>query len=254
MSLALSSATAVLARALPYRRGPAAAELPRRVKILDWGVNTGRTTGARVLVDERVVETLCANQETTACERIPLDYEHQSVPAHPNYLPDPRDVPAHGEIEVVSGDGVYLSSLDYTPSGLAHAASYQDVSAVVHLDPDGRPLWISSVALTQRGDVAGMEFAESLAALAASAIPNPKSAIRNSPPPTTMPDTQSTDAPAWRDLLIATLGLTPGEVLLALSARTPEIPAARTDALSADEARAAKSLGLTDDEYRLALA
>lgn len=159
--------------AQPFRRGAAAAGLPQRVKILGWGENLGRTTGARILVDEHVAKTLSANQELMAIERVPLDYEHQSVQGHPNYLRDPRHSPGSGVIEVVVGEGVFLSAMDYTPNGETHAADYLDVSGVVHLDKNQRPLWISSVALTQRGDVAGMEFAEAVAVLAAS-YPSPK--------------------------------------------------------------------------------
>lgn len=337
---ALSSRTAVLSTALPFRRGEAAAPLPQRVKILAWGGNIGRTTGARILVDESVAATLCANQELVACDRIPLDYEHQSVAAHPNFKADPRHTAAHGEIEVIPGDGVYLSALDYTPNGAEMASGYQDVSAVVHLDKDGRPLWISSVALTQRGDVAGMEFAESVAALSAGS-PFKAGSPSPSPAPSPIPNPQShmnttpitpEDAQTFRDLLILKLGLKPGvsgeisteeiiaaaqkeadeeaaepvepdDVTVALSARMDaferqslvdaalregkaiplsaealattsvetlrdllahlapgevslsatarkEVPVARIVALSAEQSRAAKALGLTEEEYR----
>jgi phage I-like protein len=158
---------AVLSVAAPFRRGGAEAGLPQRVRILKWGENVGRTTGARILVDEVVAETLAANQELVAIERVPMDYEHQSVKDHPNYQPDPRHSPGAGTIEVVVGEGVYLSRIDYSPSGLEHAPGYQDVSGVIHLDAECRPLWISSVALTQTGDVAGMEFSEAMAVLSA---------------------------------------------------------------------------------------
>ena len=156
-----------LSLALPFRRGAAAAGLPQRVKILGWGENIGRTTGARILVDDKVAQTLSSNQELVAIERVPMDYEHQSHKDHPNYLPDPRLSPGAGTIEVVPGEGVFLSAIEYTSNGATHAESYQDVSAVVHLDGEGRPLWISSVALTQTGDVSGMEFSEAVAVLSA---------------------------------------------------------------------------------------
>lgn len=323
----LATAAAVLSVALPFRRGGAAAGLPQRIKILGWGENVGRTTGARILVDDAVAETLSANQELVACDRIPLDYEHQSVKGHPNYLPDPRLSPGSGVVEVVPGEGVFLSAITYTANGETHADSYQDVSAVVHLDRAGRPLWVSSVALTQKGDVAGMELAEAIAALSAAepskSTPAPAKKIMNS------------DQNQFRALCISLLGLPAGEsgpitddeilaaaeaktaamsadpekvadttaVLSAMSERmdatdrklllaeaalagkviplsaemvnqtpiavlsalidklTPgevpftvrggvEKPAARVAALSADESRAARSLGLTDDEYR----
>lgn len=160
-----------LSVALPFRSGADAAGLPQRVKILSWGENIGRTTGKLILVDEESASALPRNQELVACERVPMDYVHQSLKGHPNFQPDPRHSPGSGIIEVVPGDGIYLAALEYTPNGLQHAASYQDVSAVVHLDAKKRPLWISSVALTQTGDVAGMEFKEAVAALAALQTP-----------------------------------------------------------------------------------
>lgn len=162
-----TAASAVLSVAAPFRRGGAEVGLPQRVRILKWGENVGRTTGARILVDEVVAATLTANQELVAIERVPMDYEHQSVKDHPNFQPDPRHSPGAGTIEVVVGEGVFLSAIDYSPSGLEHAPGYQDVSGVIHLDADARPVWISSVALTQTGDVAGMEFSEAMAVLSA---------------------------------------------------------------------------------------
>lgn len=229
------SERAVLSLAQPFRRADAAA-LPQRVRILKWGENLGRTTGARILVDERVAQTLSANQELVAIERVPMDYEHQSVKDHPNYQPDPRLSPGAGKIEVVSGEGVYLSAIDYSSNGQLHADSYQDVSAVVHLDKDGRPLWISSVALTQTGDVSGMEFSEAVAALSARTKP----AVLNSNLTPTAKKTMETpsDTPPsadinFRALLLTFLGL-PAEAsdediitasetkTAAMSATTPE--------------------------------
>jgi phage I-like protein len=238
-----TASLAVLSTAAPFRRDPAAG-LPQRVRILAWGENIGRTTRARILVDEVVAETLSAHQELVACDTVPMDYEHQSVKGHPNYLPDPRLSPGHGKIEVIPGDGVYLSSITYTANGEAHADSYQDVSAVVHLDAEGRPLWVSSVALTQRGDVAGMEFSESVEALSARVpmLPLPgDSSTQNQNQIMENTDTEQT----FRGLIITLLGLTPGdsgeisdeEIIAAVESKSKTAPADKEDstaALSAD--------------------
>ena len=233
-----SAARAVLSVAVPFRRGGDAAGLPQRLKILDWGTNTGRTTGARILVDDVVAQTLSANQQLVACDRVPMDYEHQSVKGHPNYQPDPRYSPGHGEIEVVPGEGVFLSAISYSSNGEELADSYTDVSAVVHLDKDGRPLWISSVALTQRGDVAGMEFSEAVAALSAqdpSQSPNPENQM------------DTPDETKFRDLLIALLKLTPGdtgevtdeEIIAAVEKQSGSAPVSPADAATETAACAA---------------
>ena len=198
----------VLSTALPYQRG-ADAELPQRVRILAWGENIGRTTKAKIKVGERTQACLSANQTATASERVPLDYEHQSVPGHPNFKPDPRAVAGFGVIELVPGDGVYLSAIEYTPNGQEFACNYPDVSAEAYLDKDGNLLFVRSVALTQYGAVAGMEFTEAVAACACLGRP---AALSSSHPQhhTTMAD-DNTDpkAPVYRDALITMLQLQP---------------------------------------------
>ena len=141
-------------------------ELPGRIRLLKWGENTGRTTGARIVVSDVSLSQLPAFQEATASELVAIDFEHQSVPKHPNYLPDPRDMAGHGRVEIIANDGVYLSAIDYTPAGKRYASNYADVSAHAFLDSEGNLLFVRSVALTQHGDVSGMEFSEAVAACA----------------------------------------------------------------------------------------
>lgn len=179
----------------PFRCSGDAAGLPQRIKILNWGENPVRPGGdKKIIVDETTVATLTANQEIMGIDMVPMDYDHQSFPGHKNYKPDPRHSPGSGRIEVVRGEGVFLCNIEYTPNGIEHAASYRDVSAVVHHDKDGRPLYISAVALTQIGAVAGAEFAEALSANLS---------------PTTPMENEATDQKPYRDTLIQLLGLTP---------------------------------------------
>lgn len=213
--------------ALPFRCCGAEAGLPQRIKVLSWGENLGRTTGARVIVGDKSVESVPAYHAALGMDTVLLDYEHQSFPDHPNYKPDPRDVPGHGQIEIVPGDGVYLSGVTYTPSGQAHAANYADVSAVAHLDEEGNLLYVSSVALTQYGDVAGLPFAEHVAAL---------SARHGKPLSTTTPTDKKMDTPNYREMLIKVLGLKPGdsgevldEAIAAALAAKPETPPAKEE-------------------------
>lgn len=225
---AIPASAIVLSGTRPFRRGTGA-ELPQRIKILEWGENVGRTTNARINVGPITLAALAANQAAAACDIVPLDYEHQSVPGHPNYVPDPREVAAHGPVEVIEGDGVYFSAADYTPSGAKFAPNYRDVSAVGFLDADSNLLLIHSVALTQRGDVAGMEF---VAASAADMI----SRLQSNHNQSDMDTTTAADAaaPDYRALLIAKLGLTPsgdsGEVsdeqILAAMDQAPADPVA----------------------------
>jgi phage I-like protein len=223
-------ARAVLSMALPFRRGGAAAGLPQRIKILGWGENLGRTTGAKILVDEHVAQTLSSNQELVAIERVPMDYEHQSVKGHPNYLADPRHSPGSGTIEVVAGEGVYLSNITYTSNGETHAGDYLDVSGVVHLDKAGRPLWVSSVALTQTGDVAGMEFSEAVAALSARRVSLSKTE------PNTMTDSNATFRPILLKLLKLPDNATDEDIIVAGEKESAE---ETTETMTTDETETA---------------
>lgn len=200
-----------LSSALPFRRGGAEAGLPQRFKILSWGENTGRTTGAKIIVNEDTLSLLPQYQSALGLDSVVLDYEHQSHPGHPNFKEDPRDVPGHGTIEVIEGEGVFHTALSYTPDGQKHAANYKDVSAVAHLSEEGTLLYVSSVALTQYGDVAGMEFAEHVAALSAR-YPLAGKPLSNN---TTSPTTEKMDNPDYRKMLIELLNIAPdpsGEV------------------------------------------
>lgn len=173
-------------------------KLPSRVRLFSWGENLGRTTGARIVVGEKSQQCLSVNQTRFARDLVALDYEHQSVPGHPRFKEDPRHNAAHGKIELIEGDGVYLSGISYTPNGREHALSYADVSAVAHTDKDGNLLMVSSVALTQAGDVSGMTFDEAVAALSATdQIENPK--------------TMEKENDKFRELLISLLGLKPAD-------------------------------------------
>jgi phage I-like protein len=205
-TLAPAPATA-LSRAVAFRASGAQAGLPERVKILDWGVNEGRTTGARILVDDQSAALVPQYHAALGLDKVLLDYEHQSHAGHPNFKPDPRAVPGHGTLEIVPGEGVFLSAISYTPDGQAHAANYADVSAVAHLDAQGRLLYVSSVALTQYGDVAGLPFAEHVAALAA----RHATTLPPEPPPQPQNKKPTMDAPNYRELLIAALGVKPDD-------------------------------------------
>lgn len=178
-----------------------AASLPNRFKILDWGDNVGRTTGAEIHVTSKTVSVLAANQELMAHETVPLDYEHQSVKGHKEYKEPPHHYAAHGKIECVEGEGVYFTAAEYTPNGVEFALSYKDVSAVAYADDEGNVIFIQSVALTQNGDVDGMEFTAALTAQ----LSTPEKTE-----PSTM-DKNENEKNKYRDMLITLLGLEPAE-------------------------------------------
>lgn len=132
--------------------------LPTRIKLFNWGTN--EAVGEKpFVVNERTLASLAANQEALGFDRIALDYNHQSVPGHPNFKPDPREHAAFGSVECVAGDGLYFTSLAWTPSGEANARNYADLSPTPLADPEtGEVLFIHSVALCTQGKVKGLHF------------------------------------------------------------------------------------------------
>jgi phage I-like protein len=176
----------VFTNAFAFRAlGQDSENLPTRFKILNWGKNIGRTSGAEVNVTEKTVAALASNHQAAALDTIPLDYEHQSFPGHPHYKTPPHHYAAHGTVEVIPNDGIYFNVSEYTPNGQEFASSYKDVSAVVALSENGDVLLVKSVALTQAGDIENMEFTQAFNA------------------------TEDYMDKKYRELLITLLGLTP---------------------------------------------
>ena len=198
-------------RANPISNGALAGPaLPARLKILAWGVNDTATKGP-VKVGANTKALLAANQAAMGFDAIALDYNHNSLPDHPNFQPDPRKVAAYGGLEVIEGDGIYLSALSYTPSGTENAREYRDLSPAVVQDETGEVIFIHSVALCPQGEVKGLSFyaVDVTKALSAAKAQNSKQT------------TKTTDMD-YKKLLCLMLGLDPA------SATDTEIEAAAT--------------------------
>lgn len=142
--------------------------LPQRILIAKWGENAGRTSGAKLKVNEVTAAALPRVMDRMGLDLIPLDFEHQSHKGHANYVAPPQlDVAGHGTIEVVAGEGIYFNVRGYTPVGSQKAVNYPDVSGVFFPDDKGNVLAVSSVALTLQGDIAGAHFSEAPQAFSA---------------------------------------------------------------------------------------
>lgn len=133
----------------------AAESLPTEIKLLAWGDNPSLKGNIRV--GAKTLAALSANQAQLGFDKVGLDYEHQSVEGHKNFKAAPREYAAYGVPEVREGDGLYLIALTWTPSGVANAKNYCDLSPVV-LRQDGEVVFLHSVALCPQGAVAGLEF------------------------------------------------------------------------------------------------
>ena len=131
-------------------------ELPKRLKLLNWGVN--ETVKGPVKVGDETVKSLAANQASQGYDFVALDYNHNSLPGHPNYQKDPREVAGYGAVEVVKDDGLYFTGIVYTPSGQEKAANYRDLSPTPLLNKEGEVIFLHSVALCPQGAVKDLSF------------------------------------------------------------------------------------------------
>lgn len=129
--------------------------LPERIKLLNWGSNP--SLKGDIVVGPRTLAVLAANQAEFGFDKVGIDYEHQSVEGHKNFKPAPREYAAYGIPEVIEGDGLYLTSLTWTPSGEQNARNYADLSPVV-LRENGEVVFLHSTALCPQGAVKGLEF------------------------------------------------------------------------------------------------
>ena len=136
-----------------------AAQLPRRIKVLNWGDNPN-CHGKRVNVGALFVK--CLNADTYPYRKVALDVEHNTFPGTAAYKEskEPRPVAGFGTIEAVEGDGVYIMMSSWTPDGEKMAANYADVSAGAVTDKEGNLVAVASVALCRAGAVDGMDFVE----------------------------------------------------------------------------------------------
>lgn len=154
----------VMARICSYRIANGAlagGELPKRLKILDWGENpTAPKVGRRVIVGERTAELLPYTHQHEGWDRIALDFEHNSLPGTPEFerSQEPRKIAAYGVVVVVPGDGVFLDDLQWTPAGKENAMNYVDLSPAPVQTADGTVVGVHSVALCRHGAIDGLSF------------------------------------------------------------------------------------------------
>jgi phage I-like protein len=96
-------------------------------------------------------------------DTVDLDFNHNTVPGSEAYKADkePRKRAAFGPLEVVSGEGVYLTVRDWTPDGRAavEGKHFQDLSPSIITNAAGEVIFVHSVALCRQGCTEGLEIA-----------------------------------------------------------------------------------------------
>jgi phage I-like protein len=131
---------------------------PRRLKLLDWGVN--QTVYGPVIVNETTAALLPLNQKKLGFDTIALDYEHNTVKGSTEFerTREPREIAANGVPLVVPGEGLFFDALEYTPSGKQNHLNYMDLSPTPRLSEKGEVVFLHSVALCRQGAVEGLRY------------------------------------------------------------------------------------------------
>lgn len=151
----------------------ASEKLPDRIKLFNWGTND--STKGIFIVDEKSAAALAANQRALGFERVALDFEHNTVPGSAEYerTKEPRDVAGYGTPEIVPGDGLYLSAIQWTPAGQSAAKNFSDLSPTPSIDVERRVIFLHSVALVRNGAVFDLTFLSSQPATCKPATTDP---------------------------------------------------------------------------------
>lgn len=110
-----------------------------------------------MVVNESTITALSAQVQRKSYERVVIDFEHNSQRGHPNFEKPPRFHAGYGTVEAVPGEGVFLSAIEWTPSGKQYAREYSDLSPAVQL-ASGVVLFLNSVALCPNGAVHDLTF------------------------------------------------------------------------------------------------
>lgn len=128
--------------------------LPDRLLVAPWGET--KTRKGLVVCNARTLAELPGNQVSEKRDRVAFDFNHNTVKEN---APEPIRVAGYGIPEVVEGEGLYLSSIEYTEEGadLLAKGHYPDISpAVVRDKKTGEILLLHSVGACRHGEIDGL--------------------------------------------------------------------------------------------------
>ena len=213
--LLLLDATAALAGDRP---------LPARFLVLPWG--EFETRYGRLRVNETTLKVLAANQKAAKREHVHVDFSHNTVPGTKYFAGEPAHLAARrAGVEVVPGEGIYLSAVEWTPEAEKHKHDYPEVSAAPVTLEDGTVVYLDSVAICRHAEVEGMVLPLSADTAAALSQTSPNSKLQT-------PNSKPKDPMDYKKLLLQILALPE-------SASDDEITKAAEDKATGEEAGAA---------------
>jgi len=141
--------------------------LPDRLKILAWSSNP--SCRGQIEIGLKTLSALPRQQKESGYDRVAIDYEHNTVDGTPAFLSasaEPRKVAGYGVPKIIaprSGAGsdpeagLWLTDIEWTPSGSVYAREYSDLSPAVRMD-NGEVVFLHSVALCRQGAVEDLRF------------------------------------------------------------------------------------------------
>lgn len=132
--------------------------LPTRLLACPWGETM--TNKGRIICNETTVSELPQNQILTKYDRVAFDFQHNTVKAKPG--DEPIKIAGYGTPEVVPGEGIYLSAIEYTPDGLEALPKkgYPDLSPTISVNDDDEIIWMHSLAAVRQGEIDGLMLFE----------------------------------------------------------------------------------------------
>lgn len=128
--------------------------LPDRLLVAPWGET--KTRKGLVVCNARTLAELPGNQATEKRDRVAFDFNHNTVKPG---QPEPIKVAGWGIPQVVEGEGLYLTSIEYTEDGAdaLPKGHYPDISpAVVRDKKTGEILLLHSVGACRHGEIDGL--------------------------------------------------------------------------------------------------
>lgn len=133
-------------------------QLPTRIKIFKWGVN--ETKKGPVILNETTVRELPLNQAAAGFDVISLDFQHNTVEGSEEFkrTKEPRDIAAQLKLDLVPGDGLYVTVLNWTPMGKEKAINYVDLSPAPAVNEKRELVFVHSVALCRQGATEDLHF------------------------------------------------------------------------------------------------
>ena len=218
-------------------------KLPERFRVFPWG--TVETDQGPITLDASSAASIRRRNRTETGDTVVLDFEHNTVKGHENYMPEPCPVAAHCRIEIVPDDGLYFVPTDWTDDGEKYVGGkhYKDVSLAAKLDSTGHIRRVLSAGACREGEV------EEMCLLSRTSDDGADDFPEDNPETKTTMDNEKLVA-AIREALELDADVTPEGVLEALIKRLAD---AGVEVKKEDVETAALSIDLNDEGQIIAL-